>query len=762
MHGVHDLKGLFRAMDDNDDRMLTKDELRYGLQDYNIRINVAEVDEIFDHFDRDRSGAVSYEEFLCAVCGAMSETRRNVVQRAFDSFEKTPFGNVTLEELELAYDVSHNPDVVTQRMTPAAALREFARQWTSVEDEGEISFAEFHDYYACLNPYVEADSDFVRLVCNTWGLRTNLINPTLRAATAADPAVPVAPLEAEQVPASVDVSRHQYRTSSHNAHPDAPRPGKPKVPKWLKYDKVVLKFSMYSKEAVHHHPGTFNEVTREFSTKVNESFTIRKFVLHYYVEDGSIMIMEPKVEDGGGFGGKVFLKRTKESSRRTGGYKATDFCVGEDVCLCGRTFRIYDADKATRDFIREEYPDVRLAQAEGLPKDPNPPRKRELTGHGTRNKASAKQSSSSASRQFMENDGKVLSYDCVWDDTGINGERRFFTLRYYLGDGTVELREMNPRNSGRDRTALLNLNRQRMPNPNHRRMYAAKDLVLGGDVELYGRRMVIVGCDAFTMDYCIERGIEMPSEDQLRDTLERKLGTKRRAGLSIPMGAPPKMRLANFEVHRDPEQREQHLLNAIRKTIEQMSNYGSIDAQRNTLRRHMLKYGNKDGTISKSGFRSAMTVFSCFGIDADKLYSKFDSNRDGKLTYKEFTYQVYPGQSSMGRGHVAAAAASAAPSAAPPPPSIDSVKVKQICTTIRKRLETKTNFVPERQLRLLHSTFRTFDKNGNGKLSPDEFVRALAQFNVWERDARMIFGVFDANGDRQLSFYEFCDVVMQS
>ena len=223
------------------------------------------------------------------------------------------------------------------------------------------------------------------------------------------------------------------------------------------------------------------------------------------------------------------------------------------------------------------------------------------------------------------------------------------------------------------------------------------------------------------------------------------------------------MHIASFEVQRDPDARETHLINAIRKNVEQMSNYAGVDEQRNVLRRHMQKYGNKDLTISKRGFRGAMTLFSCFGIDADKLYAKFDANRDGKLSYREFTYQIYPDASRVvtsSREQISAPPPPAQPRAEPA--SVDKIKVKQICATIRKRLETKTNFVPERQLRLLHTTFRKFDKNGSGKLSVGEFVRALAAFNVWERDAKMIFSMFDANGDRELSFYEFCDFIMSS
>ena len=312
----------------------------------------------------------------------MSAAREAAVKKAFESLEKTPFGNVAMEELELAYDVNFNPDVVAQRVTPAVALREFVRQWDCALDDGEVSYSEFLEYYRNLSPSIELDADFVRTVCNTWGIHSGLGDMLSGNEELKEPDPAGEPAQVDVKPL-VDISAHQYRTSAHNAHPDAPRPGKPTVPKWLKYDKVVLRFSMYSKEAMHSHPGKFNEVTREYTTKVDASFTLRKFVLSYFVEDSSIMIVEPKVEDGGGFGGGVFLART----RNAGKYAPTDFLVGKEVSLCGRTFRIIDADRATRDFFRQEYPGVRLKPAEGMPVDPNPPRKREMTGHGTRQKS---------------------------------------------------------------------------------------------------------------------------------------------------------------------------------------------------------------------------------------------------------------------------------------------------------------------------------------------------------------------------------------
>lgn len=44
------LNSTLAVMDDNGDKRLTKDELKYGLQDYGIELNIREMDEIFNYF----------------------------------------------------------------------------------------------------------------------------------------------------------------------------------------------------------------------------------------------------------------------------------------------------------------------------------------------------------------------------------------------------------------------------------------------------------------------------------------------------------------------------------------------------------------------------------------------------------------------------------------------------------------------------------------------------------------------------------------
>ena len=74
-------------------------------------------------------------------------------------------------------------------------------------------------------------------------------------------------------------------------------------------------------------------------------------------------------------------------------------------------------------------------------------------------------------RQFLTLDRKVLRFYCIWDDReSLHGEKRHFTLLYFLVDDTVEIRERHTANNGRDSFPIL-LRRQRVPR-NHKAVKA--------------------------------------------------------------------------------------------------------------------------------------------------------------------------------------------------------------------------------------------------------------------------------------------------
>ncbi len=216
------------------------------------------------------------------------------------------------------------------------------------------------------------------------------------------------------------------------ARPEAPEhEGIPKrPPKWLKYDKQTLRFYAYFQEPVHE-SGV-------------ENFRVRKCVILYYLDDDTIHITEPRVENSGIPQG-IFLKRHKVPRPDEGHYTFNDLNLSMSLEVYGRVFRIIDCDEFTRKFYadqgvtlreKEDYPTDLFQANRILTRTKIPPPdfaeqkeyvEKKLNG-GRQNKGL---------QQFLENDRVVLSFEIVWDDSSYDGGLKFYKLDYFLSDDTV-------------------------------------------------------------------------------------------------------------------------------------------------------------------------------------------------------------------------------------------------------------------------------------------------------------------------------------
>lgn len=119
----------------------------------------------------------------------------------------------------------------------------------------------------------------------------------------------------------------------------------PKItPAWLKHEKQVLRFYGFFQEAVVERP--------------DENSRYRHVSIMYFMEDGTIRMSEPRVENSGIPQGS-FLKRHRIPREDGMGFIGPDdFRVGQEITIYGRTYHLTGCDRFTRWFYEENGIDV--------------------------------------------------------------------------------------------------------------------------------------------------------------------------------------------------------------------------------------------------------------------------------------------------------------------------------------------------------------------------------------------------------------------
>ncbi|XP_039107841.1 EF-hand domain-containing family member C2 isoform X2 [Hyaena hyaena] len=296
------------------------------------------------------------------------------------------------------------------------------------------------------------------------------------------------------------------------------------LPSWVAFDKQVLCFDAY--------------VEDEVPDKSQEKYRIRHYKILFYLEDDTIQVNEPQLKNCGLPQG-TFIRRHRIAlppPDEDKFYTVYHFNINIDVVFYGRTFRIYNCDTFTKNFLKKI--GVKLNPPGRCPEDPYMKTRRETLD---RMKPLRPYESFDTLRQFLEYNRKVLRFFCVWDDSAsMFGDRRELVLHYFLCDDTIEIKEVMPPNSGRDATSLF-LRRRKLPKfgppgvfqPGQitdravlnvysgtsgkrvddylldkyklgkvdQEFYKDGDLFIGATINVWGRKVLLCDCDEFTKTY---------------------------------------------------------------------------------------------------------------------------------------------------------------------------------------------------------------------------------------------------------------------
>jgi len=104
-------------MDDNNSRSLSIDEFRKALKDFRIDIQDDQVAIVFNAFDLNRDGTISYDEFLRIIRGDLSPFRLVLVKKAFQKLDRNSSGIVDINDIRGVYSAAKHPDVMSGKKT---------------------------------------------------------------------------------------------------------------------------------------------------------------------------------------------------------------------------------------------------------------------------------------------------------------------------------------------------------------------------------------------------------------------------------------------------------------------------------------------------------------------------------------------------------------------------------------------------------------------------------------------------------------------
>jgi Ca2+-binding EF-hand superfamily protein len=178
VRGIMSLRRSFMIADDNNDKTIDLNEFKKLIHDYRIPIEEGDVKTLFKEFDSDRSGSISYDEFLRGVIGEMNEFRMNLAKRAFKIMDKDNSGVIDINDLRGRYNAKFHPEVKAGKKTEDEVLAEFLDTFeyhfnllnNNKSKDRAISMEEWIEYYNNISMSIDEDPYFELMMNNAWNL----------------------------------------------------------------------------------------------------------------------------------------------------------------------------------------------------------------------------------------------------------------------------------------------------------------------------------------------------------------------------------------------------------------------------------------------------------------------------------------------------------------------------------------------------------------------------------------------------------------
>ena len=362
-----------------------------------------------------------------------------------------------------------------------------------------------------------------------------------------------------------------------------------KLDQFLKYDRKVLRFYL----AWDDRKSLYGE--------------LRPFVMHYYLCDDTMEILEVRRANAGRDPFPLFLKRgkvyknidsllnidaptthTTQLIDRTGRvdpatmetFNEADFAVGKEACINGATFLIYGCDEFTRDYYEKvygvRYEDIPVQFDEqverpqiNIPPHVAPGAEEDSLGSFLYLIPKVPKKNF---RRMMENDRKILRFMARLDTATPEDQSRIFVVKYFLADDTVAVFEPPQKNSGVMGGKFIS--RDRMKKPNSHEYYTQADFYTGAKVVFHNFGFILYQADEYSLSYMESDPESHPMSDisyiaeQLAPVMkEKKAALEAAFGACDPEGTKliPYDKLQDILLDLDMELNDQVLITLMRR-----------------------------------------------------------------------------------------------------------------------------------------------------------------------------------------------------